>query len=144
MSPPLNRVALVDTGFWYAVFDERDQHYRDAQSRIDSLLRLKYILPWPVIYETLRTRFVRRQTWLRKFEHILKRPNAIFLDDCTYRAQAMAHTLMHAGARGRPRSLGDNVLRLVVEDRNVTLHCLFSFNRADFVDVCSRRRIELI
>lgn len=144
MSRPLNRIALVDTGFWYAVFDERDQHYRDAQAKVGLLMKFQYVLPWPVLYETLGTRFIRRPLYIKKFEEFLKRPNAVLLDDAKYKSQALECTLLSAGGRERAFSLVDNVLRLIIEDRNVKLHCLFSFNHSDFVDVCVRRQIELM
>jgi predicted nucleic acid-binding protein len=144
MSPPLNRVALVDTGFWYAALDKNDQYHQDAQSKIETLMGLRYVLPWPTLYETLNTSFARDRDRLRKFERFLKRPNAVLLDDATYRTRALERTLSSAGGRGRAFSLVDNILRLIIEDRNVKLHCLFSYDRRDFVDVCTQRRIELI
>ena len=144
MSLPLNKIALIDTGFWYAVFDERDQHYKDAQAKVDCLMRFRYILPWPILYETLCTRFVRRPLYIRKFETFLKRPNAELLDDANYKQQALDCTLSSADGKRRPFSLVDNVLRLIIKDRNVRLHCLFSFNHSDFADVRARRQIEIL
>jgi hypothetical protein len=75
---------------------------------------------------------------------LLKLPNAEFVDDSPYRLPALQCTLSAAGGRGRPYSLVDNVLRLIIENRNVKLNCFFSFNHRDFRDVCARRHIELI
>ncbi|MBU4271408.1 MAG: hypothetical protein KKE86_09265 [Planctomycetes bacterium] len=144
MSLLLNKIAIVDTGFWYALFDERDQYFRDAQRKVDLLMSMKYVLPWPTLYETLGTRFVRRPLYIRKFEIFLKRPNAVLLDDANYRMQALDRTLSTADGKHRPISLVDNVLRLIIDDRNFKLHCLFSFNHPDFTDVCRRRQIELL
>ena len=144
MSRPHNRIALIDTGFWYAVFDQRDQHYEAAQNKVDLLTQFRYVLPWPVLYETLCTRFIRRPLYIRKFESFLKRPNAVLLDDAEYKQRALDCTLSSTDGGRRPFSLVDNVLRLIIEDRNVRLHCLFSFNHADFADVCARRQIEIV
>lgn len=144
MNHPPSRIALVDTGFWYAVFDKRDPYYPDAQAKVDHLLKFRCVLPWPVLYETLCTRFIRRPLYIRKFEELLKRPNAVLLDDAKYKSQALECTLASAGGKGRAFSLVNNVLRLIIEDTNVKLHCLFNFNRADFIDVCARRQIELL
>ena len=139
-----NEIALVDTGFWYAVFDERDQHYKDAQDNIELLMDITYILPWPILYETLCTRFIRRDLYIRKFEKLLKRPNAFLLDDTNYKNQALECTLASSRGRARPFSLCDNVLRLIIDDVNVKLNYLFTFNVPDFSDVCSKRNILII
>ena len=144
MSLNLNKVALVDTGFWYAVFEERDQHYREAQDKLDLLLEIKYVLPWPILYETLCTRFVRRPFYMRKFDDLLKRPNAVLLDDSKYKDEALACTLSRSIRMGQASSLCDNVLRLVIEDINVKLNYLFTFNDADFIEGCSKRHIYII
>jgi predicted nucleic acid-binding protein len=52
---------LVDTGVWYAMFDTSDRvrerkAIESLASRIDAM---SIIVPWPVVYETLRTKFVR-------------------------------------------------------------------------------------
>ena len=104
----------------------------------------RHVLPWPVLYETLRTRFIRRPLQVQRFESFLKRPNAVLLDDGAYKRQALDNTLSSARGRERAFSLVDNVLRLIIEDRNVKLHCLFSFNPTDFADVCARRQIEIV
>ena len=88
MSYSINKTALVDSGFWIAFLDERDEHYMEAQQKAETLLHLRYIFPWPILYETLRTRFVRRPLAVRKFESFLKRPNTTYLEDAKYRMDA--------------------------------------------------------
>jgi hypothetical protein len=123
------------------MLDERDQHHNEAQTYAEAMLGLRFILPWPILYETLCTRFVRRPLTIRKFEFFLKRPNAVLLDDASYREAALEATLSSAGRR---YSMVDNVLRLVLEDTNIRVKYLFSFNRADFFDICTNRHIEMI
>jgi predicted nucleic acid-binding protein len=141
MSRRPNQVGLVDSGFWYAVFDERDQYHADAQDYMEIMLDFQFIVPWPVVYETLRTRYVRREAILKRFERVLRRPNAVLLDDSPYRAIALEATLSAVGKR---YSIVDNVLRLILEDVNLRVKILFSFNQADFRDICVRRQIEMI
>jgi predicted nucleic acid-binding protein len=144
MSYNINKTALVDSGFWIALLDERDQHYGEAQENAEKLLNLRYIFPWPVFYETLRTRFVRRPLAVRKFESFLKRPNAIYLDDAKYRTDALEITLSDGAQSGRAFSLVDNVLRMIIEDMTVRVDYVFTFNTRDFVDVCHGRPVEMI
>ena len=47
-------------------------------------------------------------------------------------------------ARRRPMSLVDMVMRLMLEDVNVRVNGLLTFNRRDFYDVCRRRGLEML
>jgi predicted nucleic acid-binding protein len=64
--------ALADTGLWYAIFDRRDQYHSEAQEKAEALEPFQIVLPWPTLYETLRTKFVRNRTALGQFERYLK------------------------------------------------------------------------
>ncbi len=46
---------------------------------------LTLVVPWPLLYETLRTRFVRRVDWVAALDQRLKKPNVQFVDDSDYR-----------------------------------------------------------
>ncbi|MFC1834906.1 hypothetical protein ACFL2Q_09250 [Thermodesulfobacteriota bacterium] len=145
MSRSRHKTALVDSGFWIALFDERDDHHEDAKNRSEILRHIGYILPWPTLYETLSTRLVRRPDLVRQFDDLfLKRPNAVFLDDSPYRDSALEKTVSDEMMRKRSLSLVDNVLREIIADKNVRVNCLFTFNVGDFADVCKRRGLELI
>jgi len=144
MSLRLDRIALVDTSFWYAAFTEKDQHFIDAQAKLEQLMKLKYVLPWPVLYETVNSRLVQDPLRIKRFDSFLKRPNAVLLDDCKYKLQALERTLSFAVGRRRRCSLVDNVLRLVIEDVSVRIQVLFSYDHRDFQDICRKRRVELV
>jgi predicted nucleic acid-binding protein len=144
MSYDVNKTALVDSGFWYALLDQRDQHFEEAQQKAEKLLSLRYVIPWPILYESLCTRFVSRPLVMRKFEAFLKRPNAVYLDDHKYKHEALERTLSMSGRGRSSLSLVDNVLRMIIDDVNVRVNCIFTFNRRDFVDVCVPRNVELI
>lgn len=140
-----NKVAVVDTGFWIALLHERDQHHSPAQNKAETLRNLEYILPWPTLYETLNTRLVRRPELVKRFvEGFLKRPNAHVWDDSRYRDEALEKTLSDESIKKRPISLVDNVLRAIIADTNVKINCLFTFNIADFADICRRRNVEIL
>lgn len=144
MRRSVQKTALVDSGFWIALLDGRDEHHQSAQSKAETLLRLQYVVPWPTLYETLRTRFVRRPLLVGQFERFLKRPNATLLDDAKYKEDALELALAAAAGGRRQHSLVDHVLRLVIDDANVKLDCIFTFNVADFRDLCLRRRMEIV
>jgi len=46
-------------------------------------------------------------------------------------------------ARTRPMSLVDMVMRLMLDDVNVRVDGLLTFNQKDFHDVCRKRGLEM-
>jgi len=144
MSLRIPRIALVDTGYWYALLDDRDEHHGDAVDKYPTLQRLQYLIPWPVMYETLCTRFTRRPLVVRQFEGILKRPNAVKFDDTKYRDAALAIALDTAKSHPNTISAVDAVLRLVLDDPSARVDCIFTFNPGDFRDVCVRRQVDIL
>lgn len=118
--------ALIDTGVWYGVFDYRDTRYnkKDANEKAEYFDLFRLVLPWPTVYETLRTRFVKNKPALQRFEKFLKAPNIIYLDDTKYRYDAFDLSLESSLRRGRPLSMVDCLLRLVIDDPNVKINYL--------------------
>ena len=143
-TPRTGRVALIDTGFWLAFFEQGDAHHQHALDSEAALLGFRSVLcPWPILYETLNTWFTRRRDWLPKFNAFLKRGNVILLDDSKYREEALRDTFVTRPPKGRGLSLVDRVLHLIIEDRNVGVECLFTYDVADFQELCSRHRVVL-
>ncbi len=138
------RTALVDTGFWIALFDPRDQYHADARNLADRLESLTLIVPWPVLYETLRTRFMRHRDWIVALDQRLKKPNTIFLDDQEYCERAFSLALDSSLYRGRPISMVDTLCRLLLQDGEFKIDYLFTTNPRDFADVCRERRINMV
>ncbi|MBZ5618821.1 MAG: hypothetical protein LAQ69_08885 [Acidobacteriia bacterium] len=135
---------LVDTGLWYAMFDRRDQHHSDAKDKAEVLRMFQIVLPWPTLYEALRTKFVRNAVALDQFERFLKGPNITYLDDASFRHAAFDLSLDSSLRRGRPLSMVDCLIRLLLEDVNTRISYLATFNYQDFVDVCRRNRVQII
>ena len=135
--------ALVDTGVWYAVFDSRDQNHSEGCGIADVLEILNVVVPWPTLYETLRSRFVKNTPALQGFERMLVLPNVVRLDDSPYRDEAL-DLMFESSTKRRPLSLVDCLIRLVLDDGSVNIRYLAKFNRGDFRDVCHRRSIEMI
>ena len=133
---------MVDTGYWYAICDRREQAHSAAATRFAAFERHRIILPWPCLYETLRTKFVKKSGAMQRFAAISSRPNVEHLDDSTYRDAAFEQTVRTA--RRRPMSLVDMVMRLMLEDVNVRVSALLTFNRKDFHDVCRGRGLEML
>ena len=128
---------LIDTGFFFAIFDERDQHHQSAK-KIEEWLDLesrRRVLAWPILYETLSTRFVKRGH-LSKVERLMVHPRTDVIDDTPYRNlieksvrenhdPRWTQFRMQAGA-----SLVDSILRLMIECPRARIHGIVTFDRA--------------
>jgi predicted nucleic acid-binding protein len=136
---------LVDTGVWYALCDPRDRTVR-PEAIDDIYARVKVhsiVVPWPIAYETLRTRFVRNRLALERFEREIKSPRVVFLDDEPYREDALTLSIESSLRRGRPLSMVDCVIRFLLDDVRTRIRYLVTFNQRDFLDICAARQIEL-
>ena len=135
---------IVDTGIWFAIFDKGDERHEEGQEKAKLLDMLQVVIPWPTMYETLRTKFVKNKNALKKFEAFLKSTAVIYLDDKFYREEAFQLSFESSLREKRPLSMVDCLLRLQLEDVNVNVQYLATFNRRDFIDICDRRGIEII
>lgn len=135
---------LVDSCFWYALFDKSDKYYYKAQEMKDYLELGNIILPFPSLYETLNTRFSKRENWMFAFEEYIKRETTFLIPDTTYREQALSNTFFYSLSQKRPMALVDISIRLMLEDVNLNINTLITFNVGDFFDICASKSIELI
>ena len=134
---------LVDSGFFIALFNERDQHHAYARRLEEWLDFAPIVLPWPILYETVNTRLARRPQYLAKFGAIVRLPETLLLDDAPYRDDSFAAALSQNPARGA-LSLVDAVLCNIIEDVNVPISAMLTFNDRDFVAVCHENNVELL
>ena len=134
---------LVDTGVWYAMFDNGDPYWGQTTEKEALLELFAVVIPWPTMYETLRTRMARNRRSMRRLEEYLKRPHLAFLDDSPYREGALDLSFSSSLRGFRPLSMVDCLIRFILEDVNVMVHYLATFNDRDFQDVCHKRRIEI-
>lgn len=136
--------ALLDTGIWYALCDQKEPpDRRRAANRIYlALEQYRLIVPWPIVYETLRTGFAKNRNAMMRFERELRRPRVDRIDDARYRKDALRNAFDSA-LQGRPLSLVDCYLRLLM-DNNASIKYFATFNPRDFADVCRDRRIEML
>ena len=89
----MSETLLVDTGAWLALFDPTEAHH-EAMAGVADLIELAHlVVPWPVVYEILRTRLVRRPAWVAAFDQRLRKPSVTFLDDADYCKAAYSLTV---------------------------------------------------
>lgn len=75
---------------------------------------------------------------------LLKRPRIGYLNDSMYVRGAFDIALESSLNQGRPLSIVDCAIRLILDDVNIRVDYLMTFNPGDFIDVCERRRIRLV
>ena len=139
-----NDTLLVDSGFFFALFNPRDQHHGDACEKQEWLETLSVVVPWPILYETINTRFVRRPETIVRFESILRAHDTVLLDDSPYRLDAYEDVFAQAKAKRNAMSLVDAVLCAILADTNVRIDAMLTFNSIDFGNICSVQRVELL
>ena len=123
------RYLLVDTGYFFALFNPRDQYHEKAVEKQEWLDELPIALPWPVLYETLNTRFVKNSEYIRKIDRIISKSSTEIIDDSRYRQDAYETLLNNSHER---KSLVDLILCAIIEDENVKIDALLTFNERDF------------
>jgi len=133
---------LLDTCFWFALYEARDAHHEEAMLLADDLALDNLVIPWPCLYETLNTRFVGRAERLVSFRALLRRPSVTLLHDEAYRERALA-SVLEPGRGGMQVSLVDAVIREMLRDLSIRLDVMVTFNERDFLDLCVARNIEL-
>ena len=143
MSRTSNKTLLVDSGFFFALLDPRDQHHAAACETQDWLEMHSLIIPWPILCETINTRFTRRPETIARFESIIRAPGTEYLDDSPYRLGAYKTTLAQAKSRRNAMSLVDLVLCAILADTNVRIDAMLTFNFRDFRHICYARKVEL-
>jgi len=142
MKANTSRGIIADTGFWIALFDRGDAGHSRAIEVYRSIQNGVLLMPWPIYYEVLRTRFVRQPTWVDQFSKFLVSSRTIQIDDQSYRGDALNQTFA-ACREGRSISLVDMVIRLVLRDEKFRIVRLLTFNPKDFHDICRDRNIPI-
>ena len=133
---------LVDTSVWYSIYDTKETRQSVISAALSSLDNTLVVFPWPVLYEVLRTKFVKRPLLMEQLELRLARPNVIKADDCKYRESALRESFA-ASKRHRNLSLVDCVLRQVLLDEEQRIDYFLTLNLPDFVDVCRQTGVQV-
>lgn len=133
----------ADSGFWFALFNERDKYHFDAKSIEQDFFVHRIIVPWPTLYETINTRFSRKKHNLVRLKVLMERSNTIIVDDSAYR-NASLEQVLNASQPYAPYSLVDHVIRSMLADAKLRIDAMITFNQKDFFDICLNRRIEIL
>ena len=139
----MSKNILIDSGFWIALFTVDDSRHDEAMILDEILMGHRQIIPWPSLYEFLNTKFLKYPMRLVSFKKRILQPNIIRLSDEFYRDDALSKFL-ELDKYSRRLSLIDLVIREILMDEKAKIDTMVTFNVKDFVDLCGKRKIELI
>ncbi len=135
---------LIDSCFWFGLYDIGDEHHQKSLILYSILEFNNIIIPHPVLYETLNTRFTLRKEWMIEFNKLLEKSSTIIVSDVRYKEKALSSVLDYNIHFKRPMSLVDRIIRLMLEDVDLNINSLITYNTKDFVDLCSKKGISLL
>lgn len=134
---------LTDTGFWIAYFEERDEHHKVAQELSSVIFDCNIIIPFPSVYEFLNTRFSRRSKQVNELEFLFRKLNIVYVYDDAYRTE-LIQKFIRINKGNRTISAVDMVINQILEDVNIKIDCIVTFNEKDFFHSCKKRNIEIL
>ncbi len=139
------KYALTDTGFWFALFNDRDRHHTEAVNIHERIqFQTRILIPWPILYETLRTQFVEKSEPLRKFRNIVTNPNVERIDDSPYREDAL-NTTLRKQCRFPKMSMVDCLLYLMMQSGEFRIVHFATFDSGrHFGQICAKKGIEIL
>ena len=135
---------LIDTGFWYAFYDESDEHHDKAIKLMPYLEKHTILIPYPSLYETINTRFSKRTIWMSSFRSLMNSSTCCFVHDEKYKEDTLKMTFSTSLEKRRPISLVDMVMRQMLDDVNLKTDAIVTFNPEDFYDVCMKKNKIII
>lgn len=138
------RRVLPDTGFWISLYSTSEKNHGRAREYLDKIRWSTILLPWPILYEVLRTKFVRDPRFVQGFRNHLEELPVSRIDDTRYREAGLRETYRWCIESERRLSLVDCVVRAMVQDRELRIDYLVTFDPGHFADVCRERRITLL
>lgn len=136
---------IIDTGFWRAIFNPSDKYSQIAERIEEKYFNkpaYKILIPFPTMYELLRTEFVKNKTVLDRLDdYVWHNSFVVRVSDEKYRD--IAHDEM-IGQRDRNFSFVDSIIRVMIDDVSLKINGIVTFNERDFVDICRNKQVELI
>jgi hypothetical protein len=148
------RRICVDACFLIGLCNGRDQYHAAAAryyQRLFEVNKNRMVIPWPILYETVRMGTVENRQSMRQLESHWRQMARLdlleLLSDCRYRDQVIQDSfdeLRKPEGRQRNLSAVDRVLRNILSDTNLRIDAFITFNVADFSDVCGRFGRELL
>ena len=136
---------IFDSCYWFALFNEKDQYHHLANQMADTFNSpsIKILIPFPSMYETLNTAFVDNKSRLKRLSEILSNHEKVeFIFDDEYKDNAYRKTI--GQENGSKVSLVDSIILEMLEDQNLAIDGVVTFNSRDFAEPCRILQKEMI
>ena len=140
----MNKYIIIDSCYWFGLFDVKDQYYDYSNSVKDIIKGFKLIVPFPSLYEVLNSTFIKNKLALNTIENLIKSGEIILLEDEEYRDKALENTYSIHRKPIPSISLVDSIIREILSDTNVKVEALVTYNEKDFKDICDLRGITIL
>jgi predicted nucleic acid-binding protein len=134
---------MVDTCFWIAYCDPSDGKHTEAIEWSKKIFDYPVLCPFPTLYEFLDTRFSRRPEVINEFDNMIKKGLLKFVYDDKYRDN-IVNGYIEGNKFFSQYSLVDLIINRMIEDVNLKIDYLFTFNQEDFKRACNKRNIEML
>ena len=121
MSSSFHRNILVDSCFWIALFDVRDDSHSLAGELEDVVFSQRILVPFPCLYEFLGTRFSRRPLVIEEIDRIFIRSKVELIPDELYR-KSIIERYITSSRTGRTLSAVDLIINAMLEDINLRVN----------------------
>jgi predicted nucleic acid-binding protein len=140
----------VDAGFLIGLYDPTDQHHQEALRQFELIFgedsgRHTLLIPWPILYESLGTRFARNARNVasleRTWDYLDRADRLVLLDDAPYREECLAEQM---DSPLRRLSLADRVIRAMILEDEPGFDFILTYNISDFIDACRNSRVLMI
>lgn len=140
------KYVITDTCYWIGLMDSTDQHHHKSLLIQDLIKDTRIVFPFPCFYEIIRTSFAKPKNKhkLLAFENLLKNSNVEYIDDTIYKDKALSNVYELNKKSFISHSLVDAVIREMLSDVNLKPDFLVTYNVKDFIDICLKRRIEIL
>ena len=136
---------IFDSCYWFALFNEKDQYHQLANQMANTFNSpsIKILIPFPSMYETLNTAFVDNKSRLKRLSEILSNHEKVeFIFDDEYKDNAYRNTI--GQENGSKVSLVDSIILEMLEDQNLAIDGVVTFNSRDFAEPCRILQKEMI
>ncbi len=144
----------MDSGFLYALYSPRNEpdRFKLARNYIDKLFangessKHRLLLLWPILYETLNSRFVRDKKVMLRFQNEFghfKRNNQVdLIDDLPFREAGLS--LLLNNKLNQPFSLVDIMIQMYVSQNKAGISGILTFDHRDFAEFCRKNDVEML
>lgn len=124
---------IIDTCIWYALLDKTDSRAKYADIIKEILDTHQLIIPFPSLYETINTKFMRNEYGqaTQLFTYLNNSLKVILIPDNNYRDKALE--IVNSNLEKKKQySLVDTIIRLMMEDVSLGDIAVLTFNVGDF------------